>query len=56
MVFNSKLDKKARFARDRAVRGWSPPYQGSCINPMDQFHPLEPALKASGASAFAAIQ
>ena len=49
MVFNSKLDKKARFARDRAARGWSLAYQGSCIDPMDQSKPLDPTLKVAGA-------
>ena len=49
MVFNSKLDKKARFARDRAARGWSLAYHGSCIDPMDQSKPLDPTLKVAGA-------
>ena len=43
------LDKKARFARDRAARGWSPAYHGSCIDPMDQSKPLDPTLKVAGA-------
>ena len=37
-----QLAKKARFARVRAARGWNPPYQGSCIDPRDQSHPLDP--------------
>ena len=41
---------KARFACVRAACGWSLPYQGSCIDPMDQSHPLDPTLKARGAS------
>ena len=44
-----KLDKKARFVRDRAARGWSLAYQGSCIDPMDQSKPLDPTLKVAGA-------
>ena len=43
------LDKKARFARDRAARGWSLAYHGSCIDPMDQSKPLDPTLKVAGA-------
>ena len=44
-----ELAKKARFARDRAARGWSPAYHGSCIDPMDQSKPLDPTLKVAGA-------
>ena len=36
-------DRKARFARVRAAREWSPVYQGSCIDPPHQFHPLVPS-------------
>ena len=50
------LAKKARFARDRAARGWSLAYQGSCIDPMDQSHPLDPSLKAAGARRFVTIR
>ena len=39
------LATKARFARVRAARGWNPAYQGSCIDPMDQSHPLNPTSK-----------
>ena len=35
------LDRKARFARVRAARGWNLPYQGSCIDPRDQSYPLD---------------
>ena len=51
-----QLDRKARFARVRAARGWSPLYQGSYIDPPHQFHPLDPTLKASGASGAATIR
>ena len=44
-----KLDKKARFARDRAARGWSLAQQGSCIDPMDQSKTLDLTFKAPGA-------
>ena len=44
-----------RFARDCAARGWSPPYQRSCIDPMNQSHHLDPTLKASGANGFPTI-
>ena len=47
--FLGQLGKKARFARDRAARGWSLAYQGSCIDPMDQSKPLDPTLKVAGA-------
>ena len=40
--YQCSLDEKARFARVRAARGWIPAYQGSCIDPMDQSHPLDP--------------
>ena len=42
--------------RDRAARGWSLAYQGSCIDPMDQSHPLDPSLKAAGARRFVTIR
>ena len=48
-IYITVLDKKARFARDRAARGWSLAYHGSCIDPMDQSKPLDPTLKVAGA-------
>ena len=51
-----KLDKKARFARDRAARGWGLAYQASSIDLPHQSHTLEPALKAPRASRIAKIQ
>ena len=56
MHFYKLRDKKARFTRIRAAREWSPPYQGSCIDPMDQSQPLDLALKASGARRIPAIR
>ena len=50
------LDKKARFARARAARGWGPAYQGSCIGPLDQSHPLDLVLKAPRARRTPAIR
>ena len=37
-----QLDRKARSARNRAARGWSPAYQGSCIDWPHQLYPLDP--------------
>ena len=39
-----------------AARGWFPPHQASCIDPMDQSHPLDPTLNASGAIGFPTIR
>ena len=50
------LANKARFARVRAAREWILACQGSCIDPIHQSPPLDPALKASGACGFPTIQ
>ena len=52
----SVLDKKARFARVRALRGWGLAYQASSIDLPHQSHTLDPALKASRARRTPAIQ
>ena len=36
------LDKKAHFARVLAALGWSALYHGSCIDPTNQSHTLNP--------------
>ena len=48
--------QKARFARVRAARRWGPAYQGSCIGPLDQSHPLDLVLKAPRARRIPAIR
>ena len=45
---NLPLDRKARFARVRAARGWAPAYQGSYIHPPHQLQPLEPPPHTPG--------
>ena len=41
-LYSYILAINARFARVRAARGWSQAYQGSCIDPTHQSHPLDP--------------
>ena len=50
---NATRKKAALRARPR---GWSLPSQGSCIDPKDQSHPLDPDLKASGLGPGAHLQ
>ena len=41
VLFKLGLDKKARFARVCAARGWGPAYQATCVDLNLQSHPLE---------------
>ena len=50
------LDRKARFARDRAARGWRVAYQATPMDLTNQSHTLDPALKASRARRIAPIR
>ena len=46
-LYSAKKRASRASARVRAARGWNPAYQGSCIDPMEQSHPLNPTSKAS---------
>ena len=50
------LDRKARFARVRAARGWGLAYQAFSIDLPHQSQTLDPALKASEAIGTATIR
>ena len=52
-ILKTKLGKKERFL---AARGWSLAYQRYCIDLTHQSQPLDPALKAPGASDPATIR
>ena len=54
--FYIELDRKARFARDRAARGWRVAYQATPMDLTNQSHTLDPALKASRARRIAPIR
>ena len=56
MIYVESLSLILYSLKKRALRGWSLPYQGSCIDPRDQSHPLDPALQVPRASTFATIR
>ena len=54
IIYNTRLESALRALK--SPRGWCLGYQGPCIDPMDQSHPLDLTLKASEASATPTIR